>query len=275
MFEVFYNQAIRKMTVAFGSLFNNVYVQRLDSSGAETERIRVPLGYGPKQKYIRRLNEQGSIDDDPKSQITLPRLSFELSNVTYDASRKRNTLQQRIRAKSTDNSKTYTNYMEVPYDFEFKVNAMVKFMEDGLCIMEQILPYFTPEFTITIKINDLNDKVDIPIILSSVDVIEEYEGDFDARRLITFDMSFTAKSFVFGPEKSSGIIQTVNTWFWDTDDFNSSGGPSGPTGALSKIIVGVTGPSGASSGIDTFTDYTTNVKVYGMSGGIREDGTEL
>ena len=275
MFEVFYNQAIRKLTVAFGSLFNNIYVQRLDSSGTETERIRVPLGYGPKQKYIRRLRELGSIDsDNPQSQITLPRLSFELDTVTYDSTRKRNTLQQRIRA-NTDNSKTFINYMEVPYDFDFKVSAMVKFMEDGLCILEQILPYFTPEFTITININDLNQKIDIPITLTSVDVVEEYEGDFDARRLITFDLSFTAKSFVFGPEKSSSIIQTVNAWFWDTEDFYASGGPSGPTGAISKVISGVTGASGASSGIGNFTDYTTEVKVYGMTGGIGSDGADL
>ena len=277
MFEVFYNQAIRKLTVAFGSLFNNVYVQRLDSDGEETSRIRVPLGYGPKQKWIRRLRENSTLGDSNDVQITLPRMSFEMTSATYDSSRKKNTMQKRF-IKHTDNSKVYNNYSEVPYDFGFTLSIMTKFMEDGLCIMEQILPYFTPEFTVTVNINDVNQKIDIPIVLNSTSMTEEYEGDFDYRRLLSFDLEFTAKSYVFGPVKTSNVIQSVTSTIWEPEAFHISGGSagtSGSTAARSKILIGVTGPSGASSGVDNYTGYTTNTRVYGMTGpdGIDLDGS--
>ena len=279
MFEIFYNQAIRKLTVAFGSLFNNVYVTRLNASGTTTSQIRIPLGYGPKEKWIRRLRESNPIDDDNVTEVTLPRMSFEITSITYDPNRKKNTIQKRW-IQHGENEKTYRNYIEVPYDFEFSVSAIVKFMEDGLCIMEQILPYFTPEFTVTLNFNDINQLVDIPIILNSVTVNEEYEGDFDARRLITFDMSFTAKTNVFGPVKTSKVIQTVTSTIWQPEAFYHDGislGMSGATAAMSKVIVGVSGPSGTSSGVGSFTGFTQSTRVYGMTGsdGISIDGTNL
>jgi len=280
MFEVFYNQTIRKMTVAFGSMFNNVYATRLNSDGTTAAHVRVPLGYGPKDKWVRRLREQNPLDDDSnETSITLPRLSFEMTSLTYDPDRKKNTIQKRF-LKGTQNEKIMRNYVEVPYDIEFSVSAMVKFMEDGLSIMEQILPYFTPEFTVTINFNDINQKVDVPIVLNSVNVNEEYEGDFDTRRLITFDMNFTAKTRVFGPIKTSSTIQNVTATLFQPDSFYHDGvslGLSGANAAMSKVMVGVTGPSGSSSGIDNFTAYTTDVRVYGMTGedGISLDGTNL
>jgi len=271
MFDTFYNKSIRYLTVAFGSLFNNIYVQRLDGDGNETERIRVPLGYGPKQKYIRRyaLDIDSGLET-PDTQVTLPRISFEMTGAAYDPTRKRNTLQKRYRVGAS-NDTTYHNYVEVPYDFSFSLSVLTKYMEDGLQITEQILPYFTPEFNITININEVNQKIDIPIVLDSYSITEDYEGDFDARRLISFDMEFTAKSYVFGPEKSSDIIQTVSTTFYDTEEFALSGritGVSGATQSLSRISVGVSGPSGASSGVDNFTAFTVETLVLGASGGL-------
>tara|TARA_B100001094_G_scaffold333124_2_gene408839 strand:- start:10370 stop:11212 length:843 start_codon:yes stop_codon:yes gene_type:complete len=280
MFEVFYNQTIRKMTVAFGSMFNNVYATRLNSDGTTAAHVRVPLGYGPKDKWVRRLREQNPLDEDSnETSITLPRLSFEMTSLTYDPDRKKNTIQKRF-LKGTQNEKIMRNYVEVPYDIEFSVSAMVKFMEDGLSIMEQILPYFTPEFTVTINFNDINQKVDVPIVLNSVNVNEDYEGDFDTRRLITFDMNFTAKTHVFGPIKTSSTIQNVTATLLQPDSFYHDGtslGLSGTNAAMSKVLVGVTGPSGSSSGVDNFTAYTTDVRVYGMTGedGISLDGTNL
>ena len=280
MFETFYNQTIRKMTVAFGSMFNNVYATRLNSDGTTAAHVRVPLGYGPKDKWVRRLREQNPLDDDSnETAITLPRLSFEMTSLTYDPDRKKNPIQKRF-IKGTQNEKLMRNYVEVPYDIEFSVSAMVKFMEDGLSIMEQILPYFTPEFTVTINFNDINQKVDVPIVLNSVNVNEEYEGDFDSRRLITFDMNFTAKAHVFGPVKTSSTIQNVTATLFSPETFYHDGislGMSGATAAMSKVLVGVTGPSGSSSGVDNFTAYTTDVRVYGMTGddGISLDGANL
>jgi len=272
MFETFYNKSIRYLTVAFGSLFNNIYVQRLDGDGNETERIRVPLGYGPKQKYIRRYAlDIDSGTETADTQVTLPRISFEMTGAAYDPTRKRNTLQKR-HIVGAGNDTTYNNYVEVPYDFSFSLSVLTKYMEDGLHITEQILPYFTPEFNITINVNDVNQKIDIPIVLDSYSITEDYEGDFDARRLISFDMEFTAKSYVFGPTKSSDIIRTVSTTFYDHADgftFNNRvAGISGPSHALSKISVGITGPSGASSGVDNFTAFTVETLVLGASGGL-------
>jgi len=280
MFTPFYNKSIRYLTVAFGSLFNDIYVQRLDSSGNETERIRVPLGYGPKEKWVRRLREYSSLSTETQTQVTLPRMSFEMTDASYASDRKKNTLQKKYIAGS-DNTKISYNYVEVPYDFSFNLSILTKFMEDGLQIIEQILPYFTPEFIITININDINQKMDVPIVLNDFSVIEEYEGDFDARRLISFDMAFTAKSYVFGPTKTSSIIQTVDAKVYDMnkgllfEGGRTGYGITGTTGAASKIIIGVTGPSGASSGIDNFTGYTTTIYEYGASGGIDYGGNTL
>ena len=271
MFETFYNKSIRYLTVAFGSLFNNIYVQRLDGDGNETERIRVPLGYGPKQKYIRRYAlDIDSGTEIADTQVTLPRISFEMTGAAYDPTRKRNTLQKR-HIVGAGNDTTYNNYVEVPYDFSFSLSILTKYMEDGLQITEQILPYFTPEFNITINVNDVNQKIDIPIVLDSYSITEDYEGDFDARRLISFDMEFTAKSYVFGPIKSSPIAQTISTTFYDTQEFTFDDrvvGISGSSHATSKISVGITGPSGASSGVDNFTAYTVETLVLGASGGL-------
>ena len=280
MFTPFYNKSVRYLTVAFGSLFNNIYVQRTDSSGTEVERIRVPLGYGPKEKWVRRVKEYADLGDTTQTQMTLPRMAFEMTDATYASSRKKNTLQKKIIAGSNNEKFSY-NYVEVPYDFSFNLSILVKFMEDGLQIIEQILPYFTPEFTVTLNINDVNQKVDVPIVLNDMSIVEEYEGDFDARRLISFDMSFTAKSYVFGPIKASGLIQTVTSTIYDLNkDLVFVGGRtgfniSGPTGAASMIVTGVTGPSGASSGIDTFTAYTTNIYEYGASDGIDYEGNTV
>ena len=136
---------------------------------------------------MRRLREQNPLDEDSnETSITLPRLSFEMTSLTYDPDRKKNTIQKRF-LKGTQNEKIMRNYVEVPYDIEFSVSAMVKFMEDGLCILEQVLPYFTPEFTITVNISDINQKIDIPVILNSVEINEDYEGDFESRRRFQMD----------------------------------------------------------------------------------------
>jgi len=271
MFDRFYNQAIRKVVVALGSIFNDVYVTRLNSDGTTKEEIRVPLAYGPKEKWIRKLRESSS-----DFQMELPRMSFNMTSMTYDSGRKKNTLQRRI-IKGSGNDTTFSNFVEVPYNMEFDVSVMVSFIEDGLSVLEQILPYFTPEFLVSIDFNDLNQNVDVPIVLSSVQMSEEFEGMVESGvRVITIDMSFTAKSHVYGPTKTSKPIQKAIATIFESEafyDVGGSAGTSGSTYALSKIIVGVTGPSGASSGIDNFTGFTEEIKVLGHSGGISSDGS--
>ena len=266
MFETFYHNSIRNMVIAFGTLFNDIYVTRKNSDGTTKEKIKVPIAYGPKEKFLRRIYESSSISEDgPKTEITLPRLSFEITGIDYDANRKRNTMNRKhvVTGVTAGGPITY-DYAEVPYNFSFQLSAMVRHMDDGLQITEQILPYFTPEFNVTLNMTGLHSKIDVPIILQSSDITEEYEGDFDARRSINLDFNFLAKSYVYGPTKTSKIIRSTEVTFWDSEDFTSSG-PSGATAALSTVQTSVTGSAGSTSGIDNYTsEYSTWVQGISM-----------
>jgi len=205
MFTQFYNESIRKLVIGFGSLFNDIRVVRKNADGTTKETIRVPLSYGPKEKFIRRIQEQSSISSTTKTQITLPRIGFDITGISYDSTRKTNKLRV-TSATPEDGISSSWNYAEVPYAISFGLYVFTRNQDDNLQIIEQILPYFTPEFIVTFKMNDVNSKVDIPIILNGTSTIEEYEGDFDSRRNITSTLEFTAKTYVYGPIKTSKII---------------------------------------------------------------------
>ena len=268
MFGHFYNSSVRKLVVGFGTLFNEIDVKRFNADGSVKETIRVPLGYGPKEKFLVRLRQPASIDDGVDVRMTAPRLGFELTGFAYDTSRKRNTLSKRISSGATDGvSSVRRNFAEVPYTFDFSLSVFVRHMDDGLQIIEQILPYFTPEFIVTLNMNDLAQKVDVPIVLSSVTNTAEYDGDFETGRLINFDLNFTAKSYVYGPIKDSKIIrQTITTNFF-AQDFAPTGGVTGATGAASRVDVGITGPSGDQSNLVTGYSADTQLYVYGYTAG--------
>ena len=266
MFRPYYNESVRKLIVAFGSLFNNIRIENTDS-GSNTNYIRVPLSYGPKEKFIRRIEESSSISGSTKVQITLPRLGFNITDIVYDPSRKRNTLGKRYyyETGATGGHPSYS-YSEVPYNFNISLYSFTRTMTDSLQIMEQILPYFTPEFNVTVRFSDLNPSVDIPIILTGVNLEEEYEGDFDTRRNLTAQYDFTVKSSVFGEVKQKNTILYTETTFFELVGDNYK--LSGPTGALSRVDVGVSGPSFGSGGFtsNNFTTYT-NIYSRGPSGG--------
>jgi len=268
MFGHFYNNSVRKLVVGFGTLFNEIDVKRYNEDDTVKETLRVPLGYGPKEKFLVRLNQPSSISDGVKVRMTAPRLGFELTGFAYDPTRKRNTLSKRISSGAADGvSSVRKNFAEVPYTFDFSLSVFVRHMDDGLQIIEQILPYFTPEFTVTLNLNALAQKIDVPIVLTSVTNTAEYDGNLDSGRLINFDLNFTAKSYVYGPIKDSKIItQTITTNFL-AQDFTASGGVTGATGALSRIDVGVTGPSGDQSNLVTGYSADTQLFVYGYTAG--------
>jgi len=264
MFGYFYNESIRKLVVAFGSLFNDIRIQSVNSAG-QTEEIRIPLSYGPKEKFIRRIEEQSSISNSTKVLITLPRFGFDITNIAYDPTRKRNTLQKRrtTLSGSTGGSLSYS-YSEVPYNFEFSLYGFVRNMNDALQITEQILPYFTPEFNVTVNFNDINKSVDIPIVLNNITIEEDYEGDFESRRSILTQFDFTVKSYVFGEIKKSNTILYTETTVFELDRLTENYLRSGPTGALSRVDVGVSGASFDTSDATgfTFSDYTTYSNIY-------------
>lgn len=213
MLEHFYHQSIRKVVVSFGSLFNNIYITRQDDSGKELERIKVPISYGPQQKFMRRLARIGTDFDNTKVKIEnyIPRLSFEMSSFTYDPSRKLNTMNRTLLYKSRETLKT--RYERVPYNLDMNLGIMTKNTEDCLQIAEQILPYFQPEYTITVRMNELDTKVNIPIVFKSCVMGEGDDGsygNYDLRKLSYMSLSFTARMYLYGPIHEQGVITNTD-----------------------------------------------------------------
>ena len=205
--DYFYNQTLRKMTIAFGQIFNNIQIKRKDSNGNVVQSIRVPLAYAPKEKFLTRLDQQPNLNDRQFA-VTLPRLSFEIQGISYDATRKLSPTQYIRNTKAAgDNVKSY---MPIPYNINFELSIMAKNQDDSLQILEQILPFFQPSFTITMNlIPDLGEKRDYPVTLTAIDYEDVYEGDYDTRRTLVYNLSFIAKTFLYGPvqDADSEIIK--------------------------------------------------------------------
>ena len=206
----FYNESMRRMTIGFGQIFNNIQIKRKDSSGNVTQSIRVPLAYAPKEKFLARLDQQASLTDREFA-ITLPRLSFEISGIQYDSSRKLTRVQKYKTVKSGIDGKVMNfNYTPVPYNVSYNLYSFTASAEAGLQIVEQILPFCQPDFTVTINaVPELNIKRDIPIVLNSVNYEDTYDGNFTERRVIMYTLNFTAKMYLYGPVTSSKIIKRV------------------------------------------------------------------
>jgi hypothetical protein len=205
----FYNRTIRKMVIAMGTVLNDIQLVRYTKDGLTAkEKFKVPLSYGAKEKYITRITSDPTLTKSVA--VVVPRISFELTGMSYDSSRKQQTTLMNC---STDtNTTSKTQYLPVPYDFTFDAAIYVRNTEDGTQILEQILPFFTPDFTVTAKlIPDLNRSYDLPIILNSVSNEVDYEGDFMTTRLIIWNLSFTVKGYIFPGVKDSKIIRGANT----------------------------------------------------------------
>ena len=202
MFEYFYNEILRRTVIAFGSLFNGIEIKHTDSSNNIVSVIKVPLAYGPTQKFLARLEQ--SADLSKKTQITLPRMSFEFTGLTYDSTRKITTTQSFTVKDATDGTKTKKAFMPVPYNMQFELSIMSKLNDDCLQIVEQILPYFQPAYTLTVDlVESINEKRDIPIVLENITMQDDYEGDFNSRRVLLYTLRFTAKTYLFGPVSSA------------------------------------------------------------------------
>ena len=203
--QVFNHGTLRKYVIYFGTLFNEVILTRDDSQGNQVAYMKVPLNYGPKEKYLARL--EGNPALDRPIAITLPRMAFEMVDIRYAADRKLTTT-GRLRTSGTTADSAKYQYNPVPYDMIFNLYIMVKNAEDGTRIVEQILPFFAPEWTATLNINpDLGIKYDVPVILNSVKNEDTYEGSFETRRALIWTLQFTMRGFLFGPTKESKIIK--------------------------------------------------------------------
>ena len=204
----YYHEIIRKTIIAFGTLFNDIHVRHTDQAGNAAGELKVPLAYGPSQKFLARLTQQADLNK--AVQITMPRMSFEMTSIDYDSSRK-SSLVQTFKT-CDDGSKVKKVFMPVPYNIGFELNVLSKLNDDSLQILEQILPYFQPHFNLTIDlVESIGEKRDIPIILESISFQDDYEGNFDTRRALIHTLRFTAKTYLFGhiADSSDGLIRKV------------------------------------------------------------------
>jgi len=206
--QQFYNQTIRRVVIAFGTLFNDIHLVRKDASGTIIQTMKVPLAYGPRQKFLVRLREDADLTRQVA--VTLPRIGFEITGLSYDPARKLNRVQKFRKVKGDNNKQLDTQYMPVPYNVDFELYVLSKQSDDALQIVEQILPYFQPDYTVTINDNtEMGTKRDIPIVLNGVTYEDDYEGDFTSRRSIIYRFNFTTKLYLYGPVTSSKVIKTV------------------------------------------------------------------
>ena len=204
----FSHRTIRKVVVAFGTMFNDLIVTRTTQSGTQKEHFKVPLSYGAKEKYLTRITSDPTLTKSIAALI--PRISFNLDGLSYDPTRKQMSTLQNFSANTSTSLKT--QYAPIPYNYEFSLSVYVRNTEDGTQILEQILPFFTPDFTVTVDfIPGMDQKYDLPVILNSVTSTVDYEGDMLSTRLVMWDLSFTVKGFIWPPIKSGEIIRQANT----------------------------------------------------------------
>ena len=213
----FYHATMRKSVAVFGTMFNNITIIRKDGAGGILNQIKVPLAYGPKQKFLARL-DQNSLTDGAMA-LKLPRMSFEITSLEVDLNKKENKLNKITAPYSTDTNKRQHIQAQTPYNIGMQLNILAKNQDDGLQVLEQILPYFQPDYTVTIKPIDgwSNYKQDVPIILNTVSILDEFEGDYLTRRVLTYSLDFTMKMTFYSGTDTQGIIKSI-----DIDRYNQS-----------------------------------------------------
>ena len=220
----FYHEHIRRYVVVFGTMFNNVVVSRRDAAGVVQKRLKVPIAYSAREKLLARIESDPSFTKP--TAINLPYMGFEITSMTYAGERKLKTIQKLTAVNTSDNKRRSLTYAPVPYDINFQLSIMVKSAEDGTQILEQILPFFTPEWTNSVKlIDDLDIILDIPLVLISVSSEDTYDGDFETRRALIWTLDFTMKCYLFGPVKTKKVIKMANTNFF-VEGFDSVIGTS-------------------------------------------------
>ena len=211
--DQYYNGVIRKYVIAFGSLFNDIVIQRRNTAGQRIQSIQVPIAYGPKEKFLVRLRADPNLSQQVA--LTLPRMGFEITALTYNGARKLSSSLRNVAINSADNNKVKSQYVPVPYDITFALSIMCKNADDGAQILEQIVPYFRPEFTLNIRlIPELNIVVDTPVVLQDISIEDTYEGNFEERRALVHTLNFSMKGYLYGPSSKTGVIKRSQVFFF-------------------------------------------------------------
>ena len=256
----FYHESMRKVVVAFGTIFNNIIIHRTDADGSVLQRLKVPLSYSPKEKFLKRLEQQPNLDQREMA-VSLPRMGFEISGIAYDPSRKLQRVGKFKKVHGSDAGQQYYQYNPVPYNISFNLYSFTATAEGGLQIVEQILPYFQPDYTVTINaIPEMGIKRDVPITLNSVNYEDTYDGAFTTRRAVNYTLGFTAKTYLYGPVYSGKVIKETQADIY-TDTATGS--------KREERIVVVPNPTTADADDDfgfttTITNYTDS-KNYNPS----------
>ena len=271
MFEYFYHEILRRTIISFGSLFNGIEIKHLDSSGNVDDVIKVPLAYGPTQKFLARLEQ--SADLNKPTAITLPRMSFEFTGLQYDGTRKVTTTQT-FKSQSVGIATAIRKtYMPVPYNMSFELSIFTKLNDDMLQIVEQILPYFQPAYTLSVNLLDtIGEKRDIPIVIENVTMQDDYEGNYSTRRSLLYTIRFTAKTYLFGPvgdttKASKDLIKKVRVGYVQDDS-------STPTRDLTYTVIPRATKSYTDNVVTNLAEdvgTTTNILQVNDSSGISEN----
>jgi hypothetical protein len=244
----FYNGTTKKYVALFGSIFNKISIVRYrQDDGGEEQRMIVPISYGPYQKFLARVVQDPNLDR--KTAITLPRMSFEMTSLTYDGTRKLNSLKKIRSPDSVEKEDSNFLYVPAPYNIDFALNIMTKYAEDGTQILEQIIPFFKPELTTSVKIIDNTGPLDIPLILSSINLEDLYEGDFLTRRSLLWTLNFTMKAWYFGPKRARRVIKFIDNTYFPTTNFDAD-----PTSRVT-IQPGLTANGMPTTDINETIDY--------------------
>ena len=252
----YYHSLLRKYVIVFGTLFNNIYIERFDENGNVAQQMKVPISYGPREKFLARLDQNP--DGILKTSIRLPRMAFEMTNFQYAANRKLQTITKIYQPTEVDNKRTLDKvYTPVPYDITFNLYIMTKSTEDSSRIVEQILPYFTPEWTVSAKLlSGFDAYTDIPLVINSVNVEDSYEGNFTERRALIYTISFTMKAYLFGPTSKSKVIKIANIDFHIPEDIEAIDPVANDVVSSVTVQPGLTANGQPTTSIDETIPYT-------------------
>ena len=250
----FYHESLRKIVVSFGTIFNNIVIVRKDGDGGTIQRLKVPLSYSPKEKFLTRLEQQPNLANREMA-VSLPRMGFEISGISYDSSRKLQRVGKFKKVHGSDAGQQYYQYNPVPYNISFNLYSFTATAEGGLQIIEQILPYFQPDYTVTINaIPEMGIKRDVPITLNSVNYEDTYDGSFTTRRAVNYTLGFTAKTYLYGPVYAAKVIkETTADLFTDT--------AAGSTREERIVVV----PNPTSADADDDFGFTTTITNFNDS----------
>lgn len=263
MFQYFYHERIRKAVATFGTIFNGINVQRRSKTGTVSDQVKVPLSYAPKDKYLERIRENPTLTDDTKVALKLPRMSFEITSLAYDTDRilpKNNNYNKIYGSSLTQLSKVYS---PAPYSIFFQLNIYSKLQDDALQIVEQIIPYFNPQYTLTLKpFSNYGDiKEDVPITLQSVSFQDDFEGSLEQRRTIIYTLDFSMKVNFHGPLRESKIIRkAIVDTHMDKSSLLTTGADSD-----GKVVTQTITPNPANASPFSDFGFTTNTEYYGDS----------